>query len=220
MSLRFAEGTTVLLGPNGAGKSTLLGLAASFHAPAAGKVSFMGVSAGERRARSEYRRRVGWMPQHVAPVAGLTVREQVSYAGWLKGMSRRAAWDGALEALAAVGLGGLAERSAGRLSGGQLRRVGLAQALVHRAEALLLDEPTAGLDPRQRETFRDVLGQVAERAHLVVSTHQTEDLTALYASVVVLDRGRPVFTGPTDAFLRAGGGSVERAYDRYVEAEA
>ncbi|WP_067813837.1 ATP-binding cassette domain-containing protein [Actinomadura kijaniata] len=216
-------GRTVLLGPNGAGKSTLLGLAASLLRPDGGTVSYAGLDPARRRDRAEFRRRVGWMPQQVRPMPGLTVREQISYSGWLKGLSRREAWHRSLEAMTAVNLGALAGRRCSQLSGGQLRRVGLASALVHDAEVILLDEPTAGLDPRQRETFREIVTRVGERRHVIVSTHQTEDLTALYRSVVVLDGARVRFAGATRDFLATAGpvgeASVERAYARLVTGE-
>ncbi|HEX2316490.1 MAG TPA: ATP-binding cassette domain-containing protein [Thermomonospora sp.] len=218
----FPPGRTVLLGPNGAGKSTLLGLAASLFLPTAGSVSYRGLDPSRRRDRSGYRRLVGWMPQNIAPIPGLTVREQVSYAGWLKGLSRREAWRRAPAALEAVELSPLGDRRCSLLSGGQLRRVGLAQTLVHDAEVILLDEPTAGLDPRQRERFRQIVLGVGEHRHIIVSTHQTEDLTDLYSSVVVLDKGTVRYSGPTSGFLALSQRerpSVEDAYARLVTGE-
>ncbi|WP_131738597.1 ATP-binding cassette domain-containing protein [Actinomadura roseirufa] len=222
LSFRLPEGRTVLLGPNGAGKSTLLGLAASLHFPSAGAVAYKGLDPRRRRDRASYRRLVGWMPQDIRPVPGLTVREQIGYAGWLKGMSRREAWRRSADALDAVALGPLAGRRCGQLSGGQLRRVGLAQALVHDAEVILLDEPTAGLDPGQRERFRQVVTRLGGR-HLVVSTHQTEDLGDLYESVVVLDGGTVKYAGSTAEFLALSGDrvpSAEASYALLVAGEA
>ncbi|WP_067484107.1 ATP-binding cassette domain-containing protein [Actinomadura hibisca] len=222
-TLNLPEGRTVLLGPNGAGKSTLLGLGASLLRPAGGRVGYAGLDPARRRDRAEFRRRVGWMPQQVRPMPGLTVREQVSYSGWLKGMSRREAWRRSPEALAAVNLDALADRRCSQLSGGQLRRVGLASVLVHDAEVILLDEPTAGLDPQQRETFRKIVTRIGAQRHVIVSTHQTEDLTALYRSVVVLDEACVRFVGATEDFAASGGpfgpSQVERAYARLVASE-
>jgi ABC-2 type transport system ATP-binding protein len=194
-------GRTVLLGPNGAGKSTLLGLGASALVPAAGDVRMGSVSATARRDRAAFRRSVGWMPQQVRAIAGLTCREQVAYAGWLKGLDRRAAWEAAGTALEQVDLASEAGRRTSQLSGCQQRRVGLAQILVHRAEVLLLDEPTAGLDPNQRARFRDVLRDISRDTLVVVSTHQVDDLTDLFDTVVVMDHGRLVFSGAPAAFM-------------------
>jgi ABC-2 type transport system ATP-binding protein len=103
-SWEVPSGRTVLLGPNGAGKTTLLGLGASALMPAAGSVRMGTASSGERRQRAAFRRAVGWMPQQVRAIAGLSCREQVAYAGWLKGLGRRAAWEAAGTALERVDL--------------------------------------------------------------------------------------------------------------------
>src|SRR5579884_2130928 len=183
-SLSLGKGATVLLGPNGAGKSTLLGLSASALRPGSGDVRLGDLSTGTRRSLRSYRRKVAWLPQQVKPLAGLRVREQVSFSGWLKGMSRTAAWEASALALHKVQLEKMADRRASELSGGQLRRLGIAQALVHDAEVVLLDEPTAGLDPSQRAVFRRLLADLRGTADFVVSTHQTEDLGDIYDTVV------------------------------------
>jgi ABC-2 type transport system ATP-binding protein len=195
------EGRTVLLGPNGAGKSTLLGLGASALSPASGAVRAGSLSSSTRRDQAGFRRAIGWMPQQVRPISGLTCREQVAYAGWLKGLTRGAAWDAAAGALDRVDLATEAGRRSTQLSGGQLRRLGLAQTLVHRADVLLLDEPTAGLDPNQRSRFREVLREVPAMTPVLVSTHQVDDLTDLFDTVVVIDHGRLRFSGTPAEFL-------------------
>ncbi|MCQ0024375.1 ATP-binding cassette domain-containing protein [Streptomyces somaliensis DSM 40738] len=225
LTLELPSGCVVLLGPNGAGKSTLLALLASALSPHAGNVTLGDLDTRRRGDLKHYRRQVGWLPQQVSPVPGLRVREQAAYAGWLKGMSRRDAWDSSLEAIKQVGLGDLAERSAARLSGGQLRRLGIAQTLVHSARVVLMDEPTAGLDPTQRRVFRALLEGLKSRASFVVSTHQTEDLADSYDSVVLLDQGRVLFQGSTDSFLDlaprqvAQGRRAEAAYAGLVREE-
>ncbi|MEV0590431.1 ATP-binding cassette domain-containing protein [Nonomuraea cavernae] len=227
LDFSLPEGRTVLLGPNGSGKSTLLGLAASLLRPRTGRVLYRGLDPARRRDRARYRSLVGWMPQEIRPLPGLTVREQVGYAGWLKGLSRREAWRRSLEALEVVELGTLADGPCAELSGGQLRRVGLAQTLVHDAEVILLDEPTAGLDPDQRERFREIVSRAGERAHLVVATHDITDLTGTYDSAVVLDTGGVGYAGPLAGLVTSAGGAVRgsfsdqvgRAYRRLVTRE-
>lgn len=225
LSLTFERGCTVLLGPNGAGKSTLLAITASAINPKSGQVSLQRLTPDSAKARKAYRSQVGWLPQQVKPVAGLQLREQVAYAGWLKGMSRRAAWDSAALALDRVGLGALRERSGRQLSGGQLRRLGIAQTLVHGACFVLMDEPTAGLDPHQRGVFRDLIGELSQTTSFVVSTHQTEDLAEIFDSVVILDQGTVCFQGPVPAFLATAPADAaprriaEAAYAGYVRGE-
>ncbi|MCU4747317.1 MULTISPECIES: ABC transporter ATP-binding protein [Streptomyces] len=191
------ERRTVLLGPNGAGKSTLLSLAASVRRPQRGSISYRGIDSSDR----EYRRRVAWLPQHVTAMPGLTAREQVAYVGWLKGMTRTAAWSAAAEALARVELSGKQDERVTRLSGGQVRRVGVAQALVHEAEVLLLDEPTAGMDPRQRRVFRDTLAALSPEVSVLISTHDVADLAEDSEHVTVLNRGGIVYHGDVAGFL-------------------
>lgn len=194
-------GKTVLLGPNGAGKSTLLSLGANALPPSRGRICFHLLDAARRSDRAAYRRAVGWMPQHVRAVPGLTAQEQVAYAAWLKGLDRKNSWSAAAGALEQVGLTEVAGRKTATLSGGQLRRVGLAQVLVHNAEVLLLDEPTVGLDPAQRARFRELLAALPTELPVVVSTHQVDDLTELFDTVVVLEEGVIRFVGSVTAFM-------------------
>lgn len=206
---RLPEGRTVLLGPNGAGKSTLLALGADVLRPRGGAVRLDALLTGRRRDRTAFRRAVGWMPQHVYAIPGLTCREQVAYAGWLKGLSKGVAWERAGETLEVVSLSERANDRVSQVSGGQLRRVGLAQALVHGARVLLLDEPTVGLDPAQRSRFREVLRRLPN-VSVLISTHQVDDLSDLFATVAVMDAGRIVWHGPTADFLALGPASAER----------
>ncbi|MEV7782842.1 ATP-binding cassette domain-containing protein [Kitasatospora sp. NPDC088351] len=227
LALRIDNPATVLLGPNGAGKSTLMALAATQLTPGHGSVSWRGRTATGRGELAAYRRAVAWLPQQVTPVPGLSVREQVAYSGWLKGMSRGAAWHASAGALERVGLAQLADRGGHQLSGGQLRRMGIAGCLAHHSELILMDEPTAGLDPAQRGMFRSLVEDLADEVHVIVSTHQTEDLADTYRHVVVLDQGEVRFQGGTEEFhaLAAGASGsprerAEAAYTRLVEREA
>lgn len=218
-SYRLPDGLTVLLGPNGAGKSTLLKLAASVTRPRRGTVTFDGLDAGS----TQYRQAVAWMPQNIIPMRSLTAREYVAYVGWLKGMNRRDAWEQAPQALARVELSSQADTKTNRLSGGQLRRVGIACALVHGARLLLLDEPTAGMDPRQRRVFRDILTELTPTVRVLMSTHDVADLAEEADQVTVLYDGRIVHTGETRAFLAhaprdaAPGRAAEAAYTAILE---
>lgn len=213
---------TVLLGPNGAGKSTLLGVLAQVLKPRSGQIWAEGD--GQRVSGRALRRSIAWMPQRVVAVPGLTVREQAAYAGWLSGMSRRAAWTRSLECLVAVGLQDKAGARAKTLSGGQLRRLGLAEALVGGAKYLLLDEPTAGMDPAQRERFRRLLIALPDDVAVVVSTHQVDDLHEVFDTVAILAHGQWRFHGTPQDFLATAGpvGSpraAEAAYGALVGAE-
>lgn len=200
-SWQVPSGRTVLLGPNGAGKSTLLALGANALRPLRGRVVHDELNPQRRALRPAYRRTVGWMPQQIRPVPGLTVHEQVSYAAWLKGLSADNAWEAAANSLSWTGLQDLADHKATELSGGQLRRVGLAQVLAHDATVLLLDEPTAGLDPSQRSRFRELLAVLPPDKCVVVSTHQVDDLSELFDQVVVLETGMIRYSGSIAEFM-------------------
>jgi len=214
-SWQVPSGHTVLLGPNGAGKSTLLSLGAAALRPWSGSVSLPGQT-GQGALRSG----VGWMPQQIRAVPGLRVQEHVAYAGWLKGMSRREAWAAADRAVQAVGLADRSGDRTGVLSGGQLRRVGLAQVLVYQPTVLLLDEPTVGLDPAQRARFRAILQGLDPNLPVVTSTHQIDDLDEAFDNVVVLDHGVIRWAGAVREFLAlaAGGpaGSIRAAESAYA----
>jgi ABC-2 type transport system ATP-binding protein len=212
-SYNLKAGLTILLGPNGAGKSTLLKLAAGLLEPDRGSITLGTLSSTSR----EFRKRVAWMPQHIAPVLGLTTREYVAYLGWLKGLSKADAWDRSLAALGKVDLFDQQKQKVSQLSGGQLRRAGLASALVHDADIVLLDEPTAGLDPRQRRVFRDVLSDIAGQVPILMSTHDVADLARESNQVTVVDAGAVRWHGQPQAFMalapnRSEGEAAEAAY--------
>jgi len=196
-----ASGVTFLLGPNGAGKTTVLNLIASLRAPATGTVSVGDLTLTRAPGTlKQWRRTVGWVPQQIDPVPGMTARQQVAYAGWLKGMPRREAEAAAGEALAAVGLEKKADDKVTTLSGGQVRRVGIASALVHDCSVIVMDEPTAGLDPNQRARLFRVV-QRMDHVDWIISTHQTEDIALRASEVSVLDQGRLVWQGAPAEFL-------------------
>ncbi|TRV80102.1 ATP-binding cassette domain-containing protein [Streptomyces sp. 130] len=200
LELRFSPGNTVLLGPNGAGKSTLLALGASANAPQSGEVRFGDLRSTNRKSLSTYRRKVSWLPQRSSTLPGLTCREQVAYVGWLKGMRERDAWRAAPAVIERVGLTAKMKDKVNTLSGGQQQRLAIAQALVHGAELLLLDEPTVGLDPTQRRRFHDLLVELRGAVHVIVSTHDIGDLDDAFDEVVVLEGGVPRFQGSVAVF--------------------
>lgn len=197
-----------LLGLNGAGKSTLLQLLAGVLPPSAGEVRVLG-----RRLDADghaARRQIGYLPQRVPAYPELSVRENLAWAGQLHGLRGRPLREAIATVLAQVELGNVADRLAGRLSAGMLQRLGLAQAILHRPRVLILDEPTASLDPLQTEQIRDLLGRLGDDVSLVVATHLLDDVLQLCGRVILLDQGRQVAEHPVTAdidllaHLRAG----------------
>src|SRR3954451_18041077 len=196
VSLSLAHGITGLLGPNGAGKTTLMRILATVLRPDAGQIRIFGREPADPDARPDIRRRLGYMPQEPGFHQRFTAFEFVDYVAILKELTeRRARHDEVRRVLGLVSLDDVAHQRIKALSGGMRRRVALAQALLGEPGLLILDEPTAGLDPEQRLRFRELISGLAQDRSVLISTHQTEDVSALCHHVVVLDRGRAVFAG-------------------------
>lgn len=191
-----------LLGPNGSGKSTTLRLLLGLHAPTAGSARVLGYPAGHPEAR----RRTGYLPEDADLYPFLTARETVETAGALHGMGRaeRRAAAGAL--LERVGLAAEADRRVAGFSRGMKRRAGLAAALVHGPEFLVLDEPTAGLDPVGREGLLALLEECRGRGTTVLlSSHVLSDVERLCDRVAILGQGRLAAEGTLEEVLERKG---------------
>jgi ABC-2 type transport system ATP-binding protein len=208
-------GITGLLGPNGAGKTTLLRILATVASADAGRVRLLGYDPGTATGRLAVRRTLGYLPQEPRFPRSFTAFEFVDYVAVLKEHTdRRARHREVQRVLELVGLGDEAGRKVRELSGGMRRRVGLAQALLGDPALLVLDEPTAGLDPEQRLRFRELVSGIARDRTVVLSTHQTDDVAALCASVVVLDGGSVRFHGTPEQLLALADGRVWSSGER------
>lgn len=196
LSIRFEEGVCGLLGPNGAGKTTLLKTLATIIPPQGGVLEVQGRAIDSDRAARQARRDIGYLPQDFGYTPGFTVFEFVRYCAWLREVPRVAATEAALRIIEQVGLADRAKSPMKSLSGGMLRRAGIASALVAEPRVLLLDEPTVGLDPEQRYEFRDLIRRL-EGVTVILSTHLVEDVSVLCGEVVVLDEGRVRYQGST-----------------------
>jgi len=196
VSLELGDGIAGLLGPNGAGKTTLMRVLATVLAADSGNVRLLGRDPADREQRALIRSQLGYMPQEPGFHQRFTAFEFVDYVAILKQLTvRRERHDEVRRVLDLVGLGDVAGRRIKALSGGMRRRVALAQALLGDPRLVILDEPTAGLDPEQRLRFRELISRLAEDRSVLISTHQTEDVAALCRSVVVLHDGEAVFEG-------------------------
>ncbi|WP_229818850.1 ABC transporter ATP-binding protein [Streptomyces lateritius] len=204
LDLTLGPGVHGLLGPNGAGKTSLIRVLATVAAPSRGRVELLGRDAGAHRERSEIRRRLGYLPQEFGYYPGFTVREFVAYVAWLKEMPAELAPAAVERAVERVGLADRIDAGMKTLSGGMVRRAGIAQAIVNEPELILLDEPTAGLDPEQRVEFRALLREVGATATVVVSTHLVEDVAAACSEVTLIESGRVAFRGTTGELTALG----------------
>jgi len=224
VSLRAGPGVFGLLGPNGAGKTTLLRTMATVIPPTSGTVRLLGRDPAQHGQRREIRRRLGYLPQALGYYPGFTVAEFVEYFALLKEVPAAAVPGAVAAAIEQVGLADRARSKLRTLSGGMLRRAGIAQAIVNRPELLLLDEPTAGLDPEQRVEFRSLMREVGQRATVVVSTHLVEDVGAACTQVALMNDGRVVFQGTTAELTARGEGyavgdaPLERGYSAVLAA--
>lgn len=196
----FRPGVNGLLGPNGAGKTTMLRILATVLPPDTGRVDAFGEDPSTAAGRLAVRRRLGYLPQEPGFHRHFSAFEFVDYVAILKEWAdRKPRHDEVRRVLTMVGLDAVMHKRISQLSGGMRRRVGIAQALLGRPHLLVLDEPTAGLDPEQRLRFRELLGTEASSATVLLSTHQTDDVAALCHHVVVLLAGRVRFNGtPTE----------------------
>jgi ABC-2 type transport system ATP-binding protein len=224
VNLTTGPGVFGLLGPNGAGKTSLLRMMATVIPPSSGSLRLLNHDPGGYGPRREIRRRLGYLPQHLGYYPGFTVAEFVEYFALLKEVPSGRVSAAVAAAVDRVDLTGKAKAKLRTLSGGMLRRAGIAQAIVNEPQLLLLDEPTAGLDPEQRVAFRALLRDLGQAATVVVSTHLVEDVGAACTEVALMDQGKIVFHGtPAELTARGDGHNVgdaplERGYSAVLAA--
>ena len=218
VSLDAGPGVLGLLGPNGAGKTSLLRMLATVLPPSSGRLRLLDRDPARSADRREVRRRLGYLPQNLGYYPSFTVAEFVEYFALLKEMPPHIVPKAVATAIEKVDLGPKARARLRTLSGGMLRRVGIAQAIVNEPQLLLFDEPTAGLDPEQRVAFRTLMRDLGQHASVIVSTHLVEDVGAACSQVSLMSEGRIVFRGtPAELTARGEGRGVgdaplERGY--------
>ncbi|MFC7531409.1 ABC transporter ATP-binding protein [Actinoplanes sp. GCM10030250] len=224
LDLALDTGVHGLLGPNGAGKTTLMRVLATVARPDDGGIRLLGSTITDRKDLRTVRRQLGYLPQSFGFYPRFTAREFVEYFAWLKEMPPHRIPVAVDRALERVGLLDRADDRMKTLSGGMQRRVGIAQAIVNDPRLLLLDEPTAGLDPEQRVEFRALLRELGVDACVLVSTHLVEDVAMACERVSLVDGGRLVFTGTPEQLAAAGGdgdvgdSAIERGYTAVLRA--
>jgi ABC-2 type transport system ATP-binding protein len=204
IDLHIEQGMFGLLGPNGAGKTTLLRILATLLRPTSGRVVIGSFDLGQAAHRKAVRAHLGYLPQELGLYPDLTGREFLDYMGLLKRLYDRTARRRQIAALLeVVSLAGSADRKIKTYSGGMKRRLGIAQALLGNPQLLVVDEPTAGLDPEERIRLRTLLTRLAQDRVVILSTHVVEDISQTCERLAVLDQGQLVFDGLTRQLIEA-----------------
>jgi len=214
VSLDVPTGMFGLLGPNGAGKSTLMRTVATLQEPDAGTIVLDGLDVLEEK--DEVRRRLGYLPQDFGVYPRVSARRMLDHLAVLKGIVDRGERRDAVDALLhQTNLWDARDRKLGTFSGGMRQRFGIAQALIGDPELLIVDEPTAGLDPAERMRFLNLLSEIGENVVVILSTHIVEDVSDLCTRMAVLSRGEVLLTGtPAEAVSALRGEVWEKEVDR------
>ena len=209
LDLDVPTGMFGLLGANGAGKTTLMRILAGIVRPTAGRVTVGGHDITTATGRGAVQRDLGYLPQDLGVYPDLTARQFLDYVALLKGMDDRDVRRRRIgELLEVVALTGDADRRLRGFSGGMRQRVGIAQALLADPRLLIVDEPTAGLDPEERIRFRTLLSQFAGARTVLLSTHIVDDIAQTCREVAVLAKGRLIFRGTTEELVHRAEGRV------------
>ncbi len=181
------NGVVALLGPNGAGKSTLIRIIIGHLRPTRGQVYFEGRNL--REWGNAYYKKIGYVPQHLNFYKNFTARQFLDYLADLKGLSRKEAGPRIVELLELVNLSEAGQQRVGTFSGGMKQRLGIAQALLNNPQLLILDEPTAGLDPNERIRFRNTLAKISASRIVLLATHIVSDVECIAKRVLLLKNG-------------------------------
>jgi len=205
-NLELLPGVLALVGPNGAGKSTLMRILATITRPTEGTVTWDGVDIV--RSPNELRAVLGYLPQEFGIYPHLNALEFLEYIAALKGLDRHEAHWRIANLLHIVNLFEVRKRPLGSYSGGMKQRVGIAQALLNDPQLLIVDEPTAGLDPDERVRFRNLLADMAGERIVILSTHIISDAEAVATSIALIDQGHLLQHAAPEELLRAVEGKV------------
>ncbi len=206
------NGVYGLLGVNGAGKTTLMRMLCALLKPSSGRITCNGEDIFTMDG--EYRKLLGYLPQDFGYYPDLTVRDYLMYISSLKGLRPSVAKQRIKESLVKVGLTKMADHKMKKLSGGMKRRVGIAQAMLNNPQILILDEPTAGLDPNERVRFRNLISELSEERLVLLSTHIVSDIEYIANQILLMKDGSIEHTGTASEIISA---MTERVWSCQVD---
>jgi ABC-2 type transport system ATP-binding protein len=208
LNLTIGPGMFGLLGRNGAGKTTLMKVLVTLLPKTRGVVSVCGIPVSKE---AQIRKITGYLPQEFSMYANMTVYEAMDYLGVLSGLSKAQRKERIPLLLKKVNLSDKYRTKVKALSGGMKRRLGIAQAILHEPKVLIVDEPTAGLDPEERVRFRNLLSEIAQDRIVILSTHIVGDIEATCENIAVLDEGELIYRGTVEALLEEARGKLYTA---------
>jgi ABC-2 type transport system ATP-binding protein len=207
VSFQVDRGEVVgFLGPNGAGKSTTMRLITQYYEPDAGDIRLDGVPLDEQSREAKYR--IGYLPENNPLYGDMLVAEYLEFVARLRDLNGSARHDALDEAVDRTQIGDVFYRPIGDLSKGYRQRVGLAQAILHRPDLLVLDEPTEGLDPNQRVEIRRLIGDLGQDRTVILSTHVLSEVQHTCSRLLVIHRGAIAADGPVETLTRQAQGAV------------
>jgi len=212
MNLTMTNGVYGLLGVNGAGKTTLMRMLCTLLKPTVGTIRCNGRDIFEMDM--EYRKLLGYLPQEFGFYPEFTVQDYLLYIGVLKGIRPVVAKKRVKELIVKVGLGGAANKKMKKLSGGMKRRAGIAQAMLNNPKILVLDEPTAGLDPNERIRFRNLISELSEERLVLLSTHIVSDIEYIASEILLMKDGKLVHKGTAEELINS---MPETVWECFVE---
>ena len=206
VNAELTEGIYGFLGANGAGKTTLMQMICGIVAPTSGEVKLNGKNITEMG--EQFRDLLGYLPQEFGYTPGFTAEDFMLYIASIKGLDPRYARRRTRELMKLVNLEGDMKRKIRTFSGGMKRRLGIAQALLNDPKILIMDEPTAGLDPKERAYFRNVISEMAQDKIIIISTHIVSDIEYISDRVIIMKKGRFILQGTTEELTAAAEGMV------------
>lgn len=214
VNLTIENGMFGLLGRNGAGKTTLMKVLATLLPKTEGTVTVCDVPISKE---AEIRKITGYLPQDFSMYANMSVYEAMDYLGVLSGLDKKERKERIPVLLGKVNLSENSKKKVKALSGGMKRRLGIAQAILHNPKVLIVDEPTAGLDPEERVRFRNLLSEIAQDRIVILSTHIVGDIEATCENIAILEDGNIIYHGSVASMLESARGKIYTADINKVE---